>query len=427
MTSKSKGEWALVRVGQLAKQVWRREEVVADSRYRMLGVRWYANGVFVREELPGSAIGAQYVYRVRAGDFIYNRLFAFKGSFGVVTQEHDGCFVSNEFPLFQVDRSCADAEFLLLLFSQPRMWARVDALSSGTTSISRNRFKEEDFLSLQIKLPEVAEQRAITELIGLADETVQGTTSLIGYLEVAKRSAMTQLLSQAIPRTSSPLRKTRIGLLPNDWEVTSLGSVLKDIGGGFSPKCPSRPAGLNEWGVLKVSAVTSGVFLPNENKVLPPGLTPEPAIEVKAGDLLITRSNTVELVGMTCYVEETRPRLVLCDKFLRLEVDDKRACPRFLNQCLKVGRVRRAIEHGATGSSGSMKNVSQSRPRDVLIPLPPLDIQRRIAAAGEEFDRRIAAGRVYLDQLQETKRGLAQALLSGRVRVPPRALRREEA
>ena len=59
--------------------------------------------------------------------------------------------------------------------------------------------------------------------------------------------------------------------------------------------------------------------------------------------------------------------------------------------------------------------------------LPPREEQAAIAAVGEAFDRRIAAEQVYLDQLQETKRGLAQALLSGRVRVPPQALRREEA
>jgi type I restriction enzyme S subunit len=59
--------------------------------------------------------------------------------------------------------------------------------------------------------------------------------------------------------------------------------------------------------------------------------------------------------------------------------------------------------------------------------LPPREEQAAIAAVGEAFDRRIAAERAYLEHLQETKRGLAQALLSGRVRVPPQALRREEA
>jgi restriction endonuclease S subunit len=52
-----------------------------------------------------------------------------------------------------------------------------------------------------------------------------------------------------------------------------------------------------------------------------------------------------------------------------------------------------------------------------MLAVPPLEEQRAIAAVGEAFDRRIRAEERYLAQLREVKRALAQALLSGQVRL----------
>ena len=54
---------------------------------------------FARER-SGESLSAQHFYRVKAGDIIYNRLFAWKGSFGLIGEDLAGCYVSHEFPLF---------------------------------------------------------------------------------------------------------------------------------------------------------------------------------------------------------------------------------------------------------------------------------------------------------------------------------------
>jgi len=96
------------------------------------------------------------------------------------------------------------------------------------------------------------------------------------------------------------------------------------------------------------------------------------------GDLLISRSNTYQLVGIVCLVRSPQPRLMLCDKTLRLRFDPRRAGGDFMFWLLQQPLVRRQIEIHATGTSGSMKNISQLVIRSLKITLPPVSEQERI-------------------------------------------------
>jgi type I restriction enzyme S subunit len=111
---------------------------------------------------------------VQKGDFIYSRLFAWRGAFGVIPDDLDGCYVSGEFPTFNAIPEKIDAFFLLYWFRLPATIAQVDKNCSGSTPLTRNRFKEHFFLPLEIPLPPLQEQRRIVaridELSSLIDE-----------------------------------------------------------------------------------------------------------------------------------------------------------------------------------------------------------------------------------------------------------------
>ncbi|MBL8820566.1 MAG: hypothetical protein JNL58_31375, partial [Planctomyces sp.] len=121
---------------------------------------------------------------------------------------------------------------------------------------------------------------------------------------------------------------------------TPLGDVLLDIQAGKCLSCEERPASLEEWGVLKVSALTWGEFRPWENKVLPAGFEVPPDLEVRSGDLLISRSNTTELVGAIALVGATRSRLMLSDKTLRLVPKRDVVSPEYLEYALRSPACR---------------------------------------------------------------------------------------
>ena len=140
------------KLGEVLEEVKRPVDVV-EEEYRILGVRWYAEGAWVKKECAGSEIKAAKLYRVEAGDLIYNRLFAWKGSFAVIPQDLDGCYVSNEFPAFRVRDGNANIHYIFLLLSQPALWEAIERESAGVASISRKRLKVRDFLELELPLP----------------------------------------------------------------------------------------------------------------------------------------------------------------------------------------------------------------------------------------------------------------------------------
>ncbi len=162
---KPKASRLKVRLREVLRQIERAEAVDASKVYRLLGVRWYGQGLFVREERVGADIAANRLYSVQPGDFVYNRLFAWKGSFAVAGAEASGAYVSNEFPCFATDVTRLDPYFLLWFFRQQRAWTEVLGLSTGVTPTSRNRLKESEFLAMEIALPPLSEQQRVVARI----------------------------------------------------------------------------------------------------------------------------------------------------------------------------------------------------------------------------------------------------------------------
>lgn len=175
--------------------------------------------------------------------------------------------------------------------------------------------------------------------------------------------------------------------LPPGWEWVRLGDILLSIEAGKSFTCDPRPAGSDEWGIIKVSAMTWGRFDATQNKAVPADKDVDPRYEIRSGDLLVSRANTEAYVGAPVLVDECRPRLLLSDKSMRLDPASM-INKRWLLHILSSPIVRRQVSAKSSGTKAAMRNISQQALKDIVIPLPPADEQRRIAdAVGRELDR----------------------------------------
>lgn len=179
--------------------------------------------------------------------------------------------------------------------------------------------------------------------------------------------------------------------LPPGWARVPLGDLLLRIEAGKSFQCQTRPALSEEWGVIKVSAMTRGVFLEEENKATIPGTEVNESYEIRAGDILLSRANTQEYVGASVLVGATRPRLLLSDKSLRL-VPGTGINHKWLAYLLSSPSVRVAISAQATGTKHSMRNISQDVLRKIEVDVPPVAEQERIVLALEDHLSRIDVG-----------------------------------
>ena len=173
--------------------------------------------------------------------------------------------------------------------------------------------------------------------------------------------------------------------LPVGWAPATLGNLVQASNSGWSPKTLDVPRQDEEWGILKVSAVSWERFQPNANKQVLPGTQPKPQAVVKKGDFLISRANTAELVARAVIVDCDPVNLMMSDKIVRLQLVE--LCePRYILIVNNHANFARSyFANHATGVSPSMKNVSRDVILGLPLPLPPLAEQHRIVAKVDEL------------------------------------------
>ncbi|WP_063838621.1 restriction endonuclease subunit S [Micromonospora haikouensis] len=198
--------------------------------------------------------------------------------------------------------------------------------------------------------------------------------------------------------------------IPPSWAWGTLGDLVTRIEAGKSFTCQPRPARDDEWGVIKVSAMTWGEFREQENKALPADREFDPRFEIRPGDILVSRANTEQYVGAPVLVRKCRPRLLLSDKSLRL-IPSREIDPGWLLQVLSSPSIRRQISARASGQQDSMRNISQQALLSLQLPVPPLVEQRRVVIAVEEQISRLVVGDDLLVKQLLRLRGLKKRLL----------------
>ena len=173
--------------------------------------------------------------------------------------------------------------------------------------------------------------------------------------------------------------------------------------------------------MLKVGCVNGGRFARSENKVLPPDLEPMPELALNAGDLLISRANTRELVGSAASVPNNEPRLMLCDKLYRIRFEPTSVVPEFVAHWLATPGARGQMELDATGASASMVNIGQSTILELPIACPPHGEQLRIVETVRDeqlrLDDMIGAAGDAITLLKERRCALISAAVTGQIDV----------
>jgi len=364
--------WSVAKLGDVvteAKAGFACGERDADGviQLRMNNVDTRGNFVwtaFIRVPADQAAVEE---YRLLSGDVLFNNTNSTElvGKTALFGGHCEPVVYSNHFTRIRVVEEQLDAAFLSYWLNA--QWQRGTFARICNRWIGQSAVKTDKLLALAIPLPPLPEQRRISGLVHEQMAAVERARCAARVqLEAANSigaAYFRQLLSMAEARR---------------WPRRHLGDVLVDIEAGKCVSCEERPATPDEWGVLKVSAVTWGIFRPGENKVLPADFAVLEDREVRPGDFLISRSNTTELVGAVVHVRQTRPRLMLSDKTLRLVPRRDEILPEFMELVLRSQQCRRFIEGNATGTSSSMKNITQDTIRAIPLPVPSIDDQDRV-------------------------------------------------
>lgn len=305
-------------------------------------------------------------------------------------------WVNNHAHVLRARDEVLDRRFLIHYLN----WVDYSGLANGTT---RLKLTQAAMRRISVRLPPRHEQQRIVDR--LEDHLSRLDAGDETLIDGSKRLAT--LRRESIQRAVSLHAEAEL----------PLGELIDRVEAGKSFGGSAPPAAGDEWGVIKVSAMTWGEFRPHENKAVPPELV-NPAYEIAPGDVLVSRANTTAYVGAPVLVRRTPRRRLLSDKSLRL-VPRGDVNKEWLEAVLSAPGTRKQISAVATGTSDSMRNISQRNLLVVRVPWVEPEDQASVVRGLNEV--RIAIDRLEYELARARKRsgllrrGLLEAAFSGRL------------
>ena len=263
-----------------------------------------------------------------------------------------------------------ERQYLYYYLKSDFVLQRIKAVATGSV---RDNLKLSMLYEFPIELPKLENQRKIVKILDKVSDVIEKKEQELEQLETLVKSRFVELFGDPIKN-------------PKGWEVVKLSECLERIDNGKSFTCDSNAREGVFPAILKLSAATYGDYRPYENKALLDEKQFVESVEVHRGDLLFTRKNTPDLVGMAAYVFETPEKLMMPDLIFRL-VTNERMTPTFLWQLINNREFRPAIQGISGGSAKSMSNISKERLKNIEVICPPISEQKKLEGVLEQVDK----------------------------------------
>ena len=272
---------------------------------------------------------------------------------------------------------------------------------SGST---RLKLTQAAMREIPILLAPLNEQRRIAAKLDTTLAAVDACRQrLDGVAAILKRFRQAVLAAATSGELTREWREER-GKSLDDWAERSVGDVVTNIEAGLNVQCEERPPADNERGLVKISAVTWGIYDEDQSKTLKSDQQVLERNRIRSGDFLISRANTIELVGSCVIVHAAMRALYLSDKVLRLVMSEE--WKKWLLMCLRSDNGRRQIESLSSGNQLSMRNLSQKNLLSIKILLPPIDeldqieaLSNQLLVIADQLEARLNSTRKIIDRL----------------------------
>jgi type I restriction enzyme S subunit len=301
---------------------------------------------------------------VEEGDFVYNRLFAWKGSFAIANTSNHNCYVSNEFPAFIIEQAKIDARYLWRYFSRESAWSEILGLSSGSTPASRNRLKEEKLLAMEIPLPPLEEQRRIVariEEVAAKIEEARGLRQAIKKeIQALKGSYMNYIFSSLKTQGSF---YCSLGEIADIRAGVTLGRVLQ----GSTISIPYLRVANVQDGKLDLSVIKEIDILPEELKKW----------KLEDGDILLTEGGDWDKLGRGTVWKGEIPICIHQNHIFRLRIMQKDFDVNFLAAYISSPYGKTYFQSAAKKTT-NLASINQKQLKALKIIKPPLEIQKEI-------------------------------------------------
>jgi len=292
---------------------------------------------------------------------------------------------------------------------------------------TRSKLTQRELKSIEVLTPlSPAEQSRIAAVLDTVDEAIAKTEAVIAKLKEVRAGLLHDLLTRGLDEHGQlrdpvahleQFQDSPLGRIPREWRFCRLGDVLQtQPRNGYSPQ--EAPAFRNGY-ILGLGCLTSDGFAPVQLKNAPMDAGLDRFL-LHDGDLLISRSNTRELVALPGIFSDVGYPCYYPDLMMRL-VPKPELSAEFLELILRYSVSRTWLVASATGTSGTMVKITGAGVMQIPVAFPPRNEsheQQRMLAVRNAVNDEVRALLQELTKLKSLKSGLMDDLLTGRVRVP---------
>lgn len=376
---------------------------------------------------------------VKSGDLVISGINVEKGALAIYTGEED-VLASIHYSAYEFDAEKIDIDYLKW-FLKSNIFRKL--LLKQTGSGIKKEIKAKHLLPIEIQLPSLKQQHEIVQQIqGVAnyiEEVNRQIQQQAKYAEMLRQSILQQavegklceqdpndepasvllekikaekerLIAEKKIKKQKPLPpisdEEKPFALPKGWEWCRLGEILYEAPrNGYSPPKVERETNTR---VLTLTATTSGTLDLHHYKYIEDTISESSFLWIKQGDLLIQRSNSLDYVGTVCLCDETITGYIYPDLMMKANVSNE-VDLHYIVYYLKSPFARQYFKDCATGTSNSMKKITQSVVSEIPVALPPINEQKQIVkkinellALNQKMKQELLQAKKYASQLMES-------------------------
>ena len=367
-----------VRLSELISQNIMPEKITDTKNERYITVSLYGKGVRERvikdDKYPVPFVG----YRVSEGQFIYSRIDARNGAYGIIEPELNGFVVSKDFPVYDINTGRVLPQYLLLSVMGEGFLRQVKNSSFGATN--RMRIKEEVLEDYSILLPPIEEQVKIAKLIG----TVQ---SILELLQTQLRTLDSLIKARFVEMFGDPV------VNPKGWEKRPLSEEAEIRIGPFGSLLHKEDYITGGHALINPSHIIDGRITPDNDLTLTDDkyeeLAPYHLIE---GDVVMGRRGEM---GRCAVVD--RPGLLCGTGSLLIRTKGDLSAD-YIQKIISFPSFKRTIEDMAVGQT--MPNLNVPIVSAFQIIKPPKTVQEQYYAFVSQIDKSKVVVQKALDEAQ---------------------------
>lgn len=310
-------------------------------------------------------------------------------------------------------KSHINSDFLFYLLKNSIRILQNNTHGSVFNTITRNTFD-----TIEVKVPDINEQKAIADILSSLDEKIEVNNQMNETLEEMAQALFKQWFvdfefpneeGQPYKSSGGEMVESELGMIPKDWKIASLKDYCTEITRGQTPKYVES----SELLVLNQKVNKGRILEKQYFKFLNPDLQVPQNKYCRQWDVLLNSLGQGTLGRVHLYKEKTEN--VVVDQHITIIRNDKFASI-YLYNLLSTSQYQGRLDSLVSGSTG-MLMLNISKIREMCILSPSYELVVKFGQILESTYENIATNEYINEKLVHIRDSLLPKLMSGEIRV----------